>query len=544
MTRSTEWAAPALSPIRVEAWQAALAVYPDRDFANLLVEGLANGFRIGYDDGCTPRSRSRRNMRSAAEHPDVVRRYIAAEVAAGTLRGPVQNQAGVHVSPFGVIPKSGPPGRWRLIVDLSSPRGGSVNDGISPEACSVSYVSVDEAVRVCWRMGKEVSLVKLDIQSAYRIVLVHPADRHLLGVAWQENVFVNTALPFGLRSAPIIFSAVADALLLILLQRGVQEGVHYLDDFLFFGTPNTAAGRSNREIALQTCEELGVPVALHKLEGPATCVSFLSLELDTQAQELRMPRDKLLRVQGLVRQWRARKKATKRELLSLVGLLHHAAKAIPAGRSFVRRLIDLSMRRPEMHHVLRLSAEVRADLLWWSLFLEHRNGSGFFASIAAKPTFRVQSDASGSWGCAAVTGSRWFNAPWSTVWRPERIALKELLPVVVAAAVWGREWSGSVMLLESDNSTVVVAVNSRTSRDATLMPLLRSLQFIKAAFSFTLRARHLPGKLKHVADALSREHSVTEVKRFCPQMAEESFPVPPALWELLEPRRINWLLQD
>ena len=221
MTLPTEWAAPASTPIRVEAWLAALSVYPDRDFANLLVDGLANGFRIGYDDGCTPRSRSRRNMRSAAEHPDVVRRYIADEVAAGTLRGPVQNQAGVHVSPFGVIPKSGPPGRWRLVVHLSSPRGGSVNDGISPEACSVSYVSVDEAVRICWRMGKEVSLVKLDIQSAYRIVPVHPADRHLLGVAWQGSVFVDTALPFGLRSAPIIFSAVADALLWILLQRGV-----------------------------------------------------------------------------------------------------------------------------------------------------------------------------------------------------------------------------------------------------------------------------------------------------------------------------------
>ena len=76
--------------------------------------------------------------------------------------------------------------------------------------------------------------------------------------------------------------------------------------------------------------------------------------------------------------------------------------------------------------------------------------------------------------------------------------------MVAAAAVWGREWSGSVVLLESDNSTVVAAVNSETSRDATLMPLLRSLQFIKAALSFSLRARHLPGKLNRVADALSR----------------------------------------
>lgn len=55
-------------------------------------------------------------------------------------------------------------------------------------------------------------LGKTDIKSAYRILSVHPTDKLLLGLEWQGNIFVDTRLPFGLRSAPLIFTAVAECL--------------------------------------------------------------------------------------------------------------------------------------------------------------------------------------------------------------------------------------------------------------------------------------------------------------------------------------------
>ena len=45
----------------------------------------------------------------------------------------------------------------------------------------------------------------MDVKSAYRNVPVHPDDRHLLGMRWRNEVYVDTTLHFGLRSAPIIF---------------------------------------------------------------------------------------------------------------------------------------------------------------------------------------------------------------------------------------------------------------------------------------------------------------------------------------------------
>ena len=79
--------------------------------------------------------------------------------------------------PLRVIPKNtlpGQPQKWRLIVDLSAPRGRSVNDF---KSCSTEYVRVADAIRRCALLNQGVQLVKLEIQSA-----VHPADRHFLGV--------------------------------------------------------------------------------------------------------------------------------------------------------------------------------------------------------------------------------------------------------------------------------------------------------------------------------------------------------------------------
>ena len=71
---------------------------------------------------------------------------------------------------------------------------------------------MDDAVKLILALGKGTKLAKFDIQSAYRIVPVHPTDRYLLGMMWNGQLYMDTALPFGLRSAPKIFTVVADAL--------------------------------------------------------------------------------------------------------------------------------------------------------------------------------------------------------------------------------------------------------------------------------------------------------------------------------------------
>ena len=157
---------------------------------------------------------------------------------------PYTNASLVHISRFGAIPKKHHPGKWRLIVDLSSPQEHNVNDYIDPSLCSLSYASVEDTAVFVFKAGRGALLAKLDIKSAYRNIPIHPGDRHLLGLQWRNRVFVDTCLPFGLRSAPKIFNATADALELIIGIVGetfVEFVIHYLGNFLFGGSPNRRA---------------------------------------------------------------------------------------------------------------------------------------------------------------------------------------------------------------------------------------------------------------------------------------------------------------
>ena len=233
-------------------------------------------------------------MKSATESTDVVEEYLFTEQAAGRVVGPLapENVPFVQISPFGVIPKS-EPGKWHLIVDLSSPEGKSVNDGICKELCSLSYVRVDDIVPVIQRLGQGTLLAKLDVQAAYRTVPVHPDDRHLLGMVWKGRIYIDTTLLFGLRFAPKIFNSVADALEWVMQARGVRNVAHYLDDY----SPRSMECAEDLEKALTVCRELGVPVASHKCVGH---LHALGIEVDTVELELRLPGEKLEKLRQLI----------------------------------------------------------------------------------------------------------------------------------------------------------------------------------------------------------------------------------------------------
>ena len=168
------------------------------------------------------------------------------------------NLPGVMISRFGVIPKSGQPGKWRLIVDLSAPSLASVNDGISTLDSGMAYSSVSDAARMILQLGPGTEMAKIDIASAFRLIPVHPDDRYLLGMKWNDHVYIDRQLPFGLRSAPLLFNGYADALEWIIRASGVHHILHYLDDFLVLGPPHSGVCLAALEAMISICQSLGV----------------------------------------------------------------------------------------------------------------------------------------------------------------------------------------------------------------------------------------------------------------------------------------------
>lgn len=87
-------------------------------------------------------------------------------------------------------------------------------------------------------LGRRSLIAEIDIKSAYKLVPVWPPHRHWLGMKWKDKIYVDGMLPFGLRSPPKIFNAVADALEWYVASKGVTNVFHYLDDFAVVGSPD------------------------------------------------------------------------------------------------------------------------------------------------------------------------------------------------------------------------------------------------------------------------------------------------------------------
>lgn len=234
-------------------------------------------------------------------------------------------------------------------------------------------MKIEEVVQKVLSLGRGCQRAKIDVESAFRVVPVHPHDRHLLGMSWEGNLYIDTVLPFGLRSAPKIFNSLADALQWIAQSRGISYLQHFLDDFITAGKQQSDECECNLLRLIDTCDHLGFPIASDKREGPTTCLIFLGIDMDTVLFELRLTAQKLARLKSTLQRWSHLKSCRKRELQLLVGLLHDASIVVSPGRTFIRRLIDLlkSAHQRPSHSFLRLNLAARSDILWWYTLLRH-----------------------------------------------------------------------------------------------------------------------------------------------------------------------------
>ncbi len=178
-------------------------------------------------------------------------------------------------------------------MDLSAPECHSVNDGIDKDLSSVRYTSLVDVVSRVQELWEGALLAKADVKAAYRNVPVHPRDRWLLGMRWEGKTFVDGTLPFGLRSAPLLFTALGDAIEWIATERGAVWLRHYIDDFVAVGRRGTDECRRTMEVFKETCLRLGMPLDPNKEEGPSTVLTFLGIEIDSVKLEVRLPQEKL-----------------------------------------------------------------------------------------------------------------------------------------------------------------------------------------------------------------------------------------------------------
>ena len=346
------------TPIHTDQLNKLLSVYPDKDAASLLQNGFSLGFRLQYTG---PRNfLMSNNLVSANEFKQETWKKLKSEIELGRILGPFVS---LPISILRISPNRLVFGQMGVPVNFSHPEGNSVNSHIDSELCAVHYSSLESILEKIYDVGQGALLAKMDIKSAFRLLILNPGDFDLMGIKFDGFYFIDICLPMGCSISPKLFETCSTFLQWAVEVLSGQKSIdHYLDDLIFMGTEDT----NNCELLMSTfqsiCEELGVPIASNKTVGPTLLLPFLGYMIDTVELMILIPLEKNDKLKNLLQPLLCLHKITLKELESVTGLMSFCAKAIPYARAFLRRFFDLMANGKKPYHKIKLNSEVKEDV--------------------------------------------------------------------------------------------------------------------------------------------------------------------------------------
>ena len=501
------------SGLNMVQWRKALKGYPDSG----IVEFLEYGWPIGIDRAAYLQSYNS-NHTSARLHPADVEHYIVTELGHRALLGPFGGPPTkvCHFSPLMTRTKRDSIFR-RVIIDLSWPKGWSVNDGISRTdyidgPMTISLPTPDDMERAVVRAGRGSFLYKTDLSRGYRQLRVDPLDWPLLSFRHGSMCFMDICPPFGLRSSAMAMQRVSQAIVHLHGRRGFLSCA-YIDDF-----GGVEGNKPRATEALGTLQgimdNLGVVQAAAKICPPSQVMIWLGIFFDTKEMYMAIPQEKLTEIMACLESWRGRDSATRKEMQSLLGLLNFVASVAPPTRLFTNRMLDDLRETSHTGHRV-LTQQFQQDVQFFLDLLPMFNGRRMMGKQLLPYQHQVELDACLS-GCGAVAGDQFYAAqfPESVTEAAHTIAHLELLNVVVAIKMWSDRWSGWTVQIYCDNLNTVCVLQSGRSRDNFMRACAREVFLLTAAGDIDIQVCHRPGLSMIWADALSREHTHPKFAKF------------------------------
>ena len=284
-----------------------------------------------------------------------------------------------------------------------------------------------------------------------------------------------------------------------------------------------------QDIFHQLCDHVGVPIKHSKTVLPSQVVELHGLLVNTVKQTIYLPSDKRDKAMDLLQAMLCRKTTTLRQLQSLIGVLSFATRAVEGGRAFLRRLIDLTIGVKRPFHHIRITSEARKDIQAWMLFLREFDGLMYFRHInwSSSDTISLYTDSSNK-GYAAMFGSHWTYGTWPDTWKQYHITIKEMFPITLALSLWADKLRNHRIIFVTDNQAIAHCLLKHSSKDLTIMRLIRSLIVCALKNNIVFTSRWIPTHSNTIADLLSRL-SITQALRIAPWLDREPTHVPEAL---------------
>lgn len=418
------------------------------------------------------------------------------------------------VNPLSVVVSGS---KKRLVMDA---RSSGLNDHIiAPKFILPNIGEIIQTLR------KEDFMAKLDLANGFLQLPIRKNEQTFLGLRnpLDGRYAVLQRLPFGLRSAPFLFSSFTNAIRQATQQLlNIQTQV-YIDDW-FIANRTLADATKDLKTLSDFLTFLGISIQHEKTEGPAQALTYLGLVIDTSNLEIRLTEQKRVKyVQG-ISELLTSESPTMAQIAKTAGRMVHIAFVHRAGAAFIQPLWEILYRERQVwtkaqleREGILIDEELTECLEWWKEVLSVPNicrriwttptGNLFLWTQhttvdAMEQVQTICTDASNE-GWGASTKVLTISGIWSNRQQRTSSNWKELKTVNLAISSWDFLRNIPILVL-SDSSTVVAALRKRSSKTAALQSLIKELTDLEAVRKIEVVAFHLPGALNDLPDRLSR----------------------------------------
>ena len=243
-------------------------------------------------------------------------------------------------------------------------------------------------------------LTKVDLKDAYFNIPIAPEHQKFLRFSQENKDYQFTCLPFGLSSAPWVFTKTLRPLVGTLRERGVRL-IQYIDDILIMSETKDLAVE-HTAATTYLLQNLGFIIHPTKSQlSPSQELEFLGMMVNTLTMTLRVPGEKIKKIRLEAQSLLKSDKITARMVSRVVGKMSAMTQAIPPAPLFFRALqrdLGRTLEAGDQCYETpcHLSQASREELTWWITHLEVWNGKNI---VVNQPDYVIESDASlTGWG--------------------------------------------------------------------------------------------------------------------------------------------------
>ncbi|XP_067204258.1 uncharacterized protein [Linepithema humile] len=361
---------------------------------------------------------------------------------------PVEPHVFQFLSPFFLINKSS--GGKRFILNLRD-----LNKYIEPP-----HFKLEDWRTVIRLMLSGFHMATLDLENAYLLVPIFENHRRFLRFQWRNVTYEFSALPFGLSTAPYIFTKILRPVVTFLRNQGYQSVV-YLDDFLLLGSSADEC-RDNILASVNLLQSLGFVINFSKSHlDPSPRCKYLGFIFNSIKQSLSIPDTRRENLLHLTIHLAQKSRCRIREMASFIGSLISVCPAVQYGllytRAFERKKF-LALRRNNADYstFMDIPLELQIDFSWWiNIFSDSNQSNKICSNNFVREIF---SDASlNGWGAAC--GDLRTHGWWSESDQVLHINALELKAAFHGLRCFAADLHDCDILLRVDNTTALAYIN-------------------------------------------------------------------------------------